>query len=372
MRGLHRFRLASTAGVAALVLAPPIALFLGGDRGRSAASAPGPSGRLSIEGEAGGDLDVAFGTIRFGETGERAFSLANAGEGNLRLSKGTTSCGCTVAGFGEGEALRPEALLKPGEATRLVVRWTPKQPGAFLSQARIKTDDPSRPEVTFRVHGEAQTPIMLKPAGGGFRFPEIAKGETKRATLTLVSPDRPGFRVLDVRSSRPEMVEASFRAAAPEDPSATAPAPGFAIDVALRAPAATGSFREELIVTTDHPLKPELRIPVTGERVGPVRVAPRRLRIVASKARGGLARAILTARGEIPTRFEVVEAPEGMVVAVEPIGDAGGASRRHQLTASIPPGATPRPTDGSIVLGTNHPEEPTVVIPVVSLMVGSR
>jgi hypothetical protein len=237
-----------------------------------------------------------------------------------------------VAGFGEGAAPRAEAVLKPGESTRLTLRWTPRHPGPFKSQARITTTDPDRPEVTFRVHGEALAAISTVPAAGAFRFPALAEGETKRVSLTLTSHDRPDFRVLGVRSSRPELLEASFRPASPEGSPEGGAAGGYVVEVTFRSPAQVGPFREELVVTTDHPRKPELRVPVTGEREGPIVATPRRLRITSRPPGGGRAEAVLSVRGGEAVRFEVVDAPEGLDVAVEPADDAGaGPGRRYRL-----------------------------------------
>lgn len=327
-------------------------------------SAPlGRSGKLSLGGD--GAEDIAFGTMNYGEAGNRVLTLKNAGAGELRLKKGTTSCGCTVAGFGDGEALRPEAVLKPGEAAHLTLRWTPKRPGAFQSRATILTSDPDRAQVEFRIHGEALAAITTVPAGGAVRIADLASDETGRATLTLSSPDRPEFRILEVRSSRPELLNTTYRAVTAAEPSADGSKSGYEIAITLRPESRLGPFREELVVTTDHPRKPELRVPVTGERVGAISFLPRQVRIAAGAPTGGRGLAILSVRGQDATHFQVAEAPRGLDVVIEPAdADVAGPIHRYRLTASVAPGAPPGRVAGDIVLKTDHPAMGVVNVPV--------
>jgi hypothetical protein len=342
--------------------------------GRPVPPSSGPSGKLSLEGgEGDSPREVAFGSMAHGETGSRAITLRNSGEGELRLAKGSTSCGCTVAGFGEGTDLSPEAVLQPGETTRLTLQWTPKKPGAFQSHARILTSDPDRAEVEFTIKGQALAAIATVPADATFRLGQLAEDESKSATMRLWSLDRPDFQILAVRSSRPELVRAIVRAVSAGE-SDSESAGGYEIELTVSPAPGLGPFREELVVTTDHPKKPELRIPVTGERVGPISVLPKQVRILAGPEQGGKGQAVLSVRGQDLTRFEVAEAPEGVTVAIEPaVADAAqGHSHSYRLTASIAPGAAPGRIRGAITLKTDHPAAGTVKIPVSIMVVGAK
>ena len=72
-----------------------------------------------------------------------------------QLTRGATSCSCTVSDFEstEGGETNAEKLLPPGGAAKLLLKWRGKTGGAFRQQATVFTNDPRRPEIVFVVEG---------------------------------------------------------------------------------------------------------------------------------------------------------------------------------------------------------------------------
>jgi hypothetical protein len=98
----------------------------------------------------------AFGTVGVGSTGSHEFTVRNTGTAPLTLSRGATSCSCTVSDFETSEGGSPEArkVVAPGESTRIRVQWRGKGAGGpFRQQVTILTDDPRLPEIVFVVEG---------------------------------------------------------------------------------------------------------------------------------------------------------------------------------------------------------------------------
>jgi Protein of unknown function (DUF1573) len=331
--------------------------------GPSRAPAPpptGPFGKLQLEGEP----EFDFGKMAFGDSGSHVFAIKNEGDGNLTVARGPASCGCTVAELGDTASAGKELSLKPGEATSVTIRYTPKHPGKFQNQAGILTNDPSRREVSFRITGEVFAAFTTVPPGGSFTFPRLPNDELTTTELTLSSVDKPDFRILGIDSSRPEVLTATYRELSEEEKAQHKLTRGYHIDIALKPSPELGVFREELLVTTDHPTKAELLVPVSGKRVGAISATPDQVRFQAAAPTGGRGMCVLSVRGQGPTRFEVIEKPENLAVQIEPIAGASGPTRTYRLTASLPPGTPPGRIDGSIVLKTDHPAVGVFKIPL--------
>jgi hypothetical protein len=80
----------------------------------------------------------SFGTIGTGASGSHRFEIRNTGGGPLSLTRGSSSCSCTVGDFEGLESNAPDArkVVPPGESTRVTVQWQGKPPGGpFRQQA---------------------------------------------------------------------------------------------------------------------------------------------------------------------------------------------------------------------------------------------
>ncbi len=125
-----------------------------------------------------------------------------------------------------------------------------------------------------------------------------------------------------------------------------------------------GSFREEVVVHTDHPRQPEIRLTLLGRVVGPIVVSPDRLRLTnVSSSQGAEPELKIVVRGKRATKFEVVHTPPTFKAEVVP-NEKGAQGGLYRLVVTIPPGIAPGTIDGEIVLKTDHPLASEVKIPV--------
>lgn len=125
-----------------------------------------------------------------------------------------------------------------------------------------------------------------------------------------------------------------------------------------------GRFQDELVIETDHPLKPDVKMAITGNAVGPISVIPDRVRMPSVSSSQGASRDVtLLVRGGTPTKFEVVRHPEKLNVKIGP-DDTTTLKGRYKMTVTVPPGTSAGPVDGEIVLKTDHPRAAEMKIPV--------
>jgi len=113
------------------------------------------------------ELNFDFGRMIVGEQGSHEFAFTNAGEAPLELTKGATSCKCTISGL-------EQTLIPPGETANVKLEWkaNPGGPGGdFRQTALILTNDPLRPEVTLTIQGKSFA--MWDPFPSGLVFTDL-------------------------------------------------------------------------------------------------------------------------------------------------------------------------------------------------------
>lgn len=349
------------------------------DAARSAATAP----RAEI------DATVhAFGTVGSGAKGRHVFTIRNAGAGPLTLTRGASSCSCTIGELGGAAGDGPDAtaVVPPGESAPVTVQWTGKGGGGpFRQQVTILTDDPRRPEIALVVEGTVVPTWRAEPPE--LVVPRIAAGTGGRASTTVYTfgPTPPTVRSAVIDGDDATRLFAV--ATTPIDAAVVAAEPGatggFRVDVDLRPGLPIGRLRRVVTVTFDVGDEIVAEIPLAGVVGGDLALAGpgwdsgrQALVLGTVSGRAGLVTQLfITARGPHAAAVRPVVRsvePASLVVTVgEPGPVGGGGSLRIPLEISIPPGSRPvnhlcseSGPPGTIVLDTGHPEVPTLTIPV--------
>jgi hypothetical protein len=364
-----------------------------------------------------------FGSMGSGQSGRHRFYITNAGDAPLKLSRGQSSCGCTIAEVGREE-------IAAGATGEVTVEWRTKgEGGPFRQQVIVHTNDPRRPDVSLRIMGSVVPTWRAIPPS--VVFPKLGASERQTATVTLLTYSQPP-PVLE-RISLMEPATADFftvesRGLGKEeladvgDPQVTGgllvtieSLPGLplgqlrqTVQVKLRSPDGTGSagagnggeggegrgiagaqegreVRPTPGPTSINEATGEIiaEIPVEGVVTGDLAVAGRAwdstsqsVVLGSVSSRTGLRTEVfLTVKGPNresvrPKLEEVV--PSSMKVdigASKPVGT--GTVRRVPITVTIPAGSptcnhlgTKQAPPGRIVLSTGHPDMPLMEIPV--------
>lgn len=329
----------------------------------------------------------AFGTIGTGETGSHEFEIRNAGHGPLTLTKGASSCTCTIADFERSTGGDPEGTktVPPGASTRIRIQWKGKGSGPFRQQATIFTNDPRRSEIVFVVSGQVVPAWKAVPETVVF------------SRLSATTGDAAEVRVYTFGAQPPEDIQASIDHAQAAQFFSLAAVPLLAADLADE-PGATGGFRLSVHVKPGLPLGPlrqtisvsfcmpeaiALELPLQATVSGDLALAGAKwdsslqvLSLGSVSGRTGLrTQLFLVAKGPHrdlvrPIVREVV--PAGLQVEIgerKPVGTGG--TFRTPLTIVIPPGSphanhlcSEQAPAGRIVLETGHPDTPTLTVRV--------
>jgi hypothetical protein len=145
---------------------------------------------------------------------------------------------------------------------------------------------------------------------------------------------------------------------------------GYRLDVLIKPEMPLGQFSEEILVETDHPKEPLVRIDVIGRMIGAISAVPDHLELDVDGRKGGAGSLTLWVRGRDSAKFEVAESPEKLKVAIAPVDDQtgatgkGGVGKMYRMTVTVPPGTPPCEIKTPIVLKTDVPEAAEVKIPV--------
>ncbi len=365
------------------------------------------------------EVTFDFGRMTVGQKGTHEFAFTNEGETDLELTKGATSCTCTISGLEQN-------TIPPGETANVKLEWkaNPGGPGGdFRQTALIITNDPLRPEVTLTIQGKAFA--MWDPFPSGIVFSDLQPDSVVSATAKVITHGVAPPVVKVVRVSQESNVitnpvdqdddEVARAAEVADSPYFTATSEPLDPSVYEAIPGATGGML--LTVTTVPPLPigdisnqleavftiPDMRgdaseggtatpeppggwiakLAVQANVVGPLGVAGANwdssrdfVRVGSiSSATGTQFKLFLTAKGEHrdavnPVVIETV--PASMKVEIgEPSQIGDGVVKRIPISITIPAGSPACNHLGSqlgglgrIVLETGHPDVPKLTIPV--------
>lgn len=330
-------------------------------------STEGPPGRAVIA--EGGSLTHDFGTMSQHSKGEWEWVLKNEGAGPLKITKGTSSCSCTILSLKEGET----ATLAPGASTPVKLEWNTKDhTGKFAQRAQILTpNDQDRQMFEFVVTGTVSPALVTIPPGTVIPFENISNEESHKGHFALFAPDKPDLEITSLRTSRPEFFVATYVPLSEREMEELEVKSGYQVFIELKPGLPLGDFHEELEVKTNHPKKPVLKMAITGRAVGPISVVPSEVFLSrVSTLRGGTAVINLWVRGQDHTSFSVLSAPKQVQAQISEVDDPSlksdpeAKARRYRMMVTIPPGTAPGKITGAIILKTDHPHAAEVKVPV--------
>lgn len=326
---------------------------------KTAAALTGNEPRCVVDGK----LDHNFGTLPQRTTGKHAWVVHNTGKSDLELWMISSTCSCTLARFKDGQ----KAVVKPGDTTEIVLEYeTRENNGDYSKGAEIGTNDPRYPSFSLAAKGKVYPPVLTFPNDPVALFGTISNDvEDHVATIAVFSMDRPETKVVKVTATNPG-VWGEAKAMAPEEIKQL-PSPdvkrGDKVLVHVRPTIPLGNFREEVVITTDHPKMPEIRLMAVGKMNGPISVMPGAVLMhdVYSKAGASQTLNIMVANARA-TKFEVEKKPKELKVEVVPA--EGEKPGRYRLVVTVPPGTPTGRVEEELVLKTDHPRAGKVIVPM--------
>ena len=302
-----------------------------------------------------------FGKMPQQDKGMHTWRIKNIGEKDLELwMEGKPTCSCTIAKLEHNQ----KAVVEPGKSTTIDLEWNTKDFHDDYSQgATFGTNDPRRPTFHLTIKGVVHPPVIVYPPEM-IQFTTISNEETHKRMIAVFSKDRPETKVTKVTSSKPGLIVAEFKPLTPEEAKPLKVTAGYQILVEIKPGMPQGQFLDELVIRTDHPKRPEVRVSVGGKVIGPISIFPPGLRMRDVTSHEGASRVLsLMVRGGKETHFQVASKPEHLEVVIAP-ADQPGVKGQYRVTVKVPPGTVAGPIEGEIVLKTDHPLVGEVRIPV--------
>jgi hypothetical protein len=353
-----------------------------GDFAVASSRPSGPAPQVDVP-----ETQFAFGTVGVGAKGSHEFVIRNVGSAPLELTKGASSCTCTVGDFEESEGGSKDAkVMQPGESTKLNVQWRGKGDGGpFRQQASVLTNDPSRPQIAFVVEGTVVPTYKAVPTF--ITLSKLSASSSQQATVTVFTfgKEKPTIDALSVT----EEETAQFYSLASTDlepaelTAEVGATGGFLITADIRPGLPIGTLRQTIKVVFRMPEEVIAEIPVEGSVSGDLALAgkawdsSRELLLLGtvSSRTGAETSLFVTVKGPHRTGVNLVVreiTPDGVKVVVgegKPVGS--GNVIRIPLTITVPPGSAPanhlcseQAPAGKIVFDTGHPDSPMLTIPV--------
>lgn len=186
-----------------------------------------------------------FGKVEPGTIVRHQYVVTNRGEHPLDLLKITPACGCTY--------VKPlDRTIWPGHAGILEVALdTHGLSGPQSKAVRVRTNEPGRPEIELRLHGEVATDVKATPD----RLMLGRPGTPLSGSVDVVVLD-PNVAVTGVKSQygQLELHQAPLVGANR----------GVRIVVTPRRNGFPGLFNDRIVVTTTSKRQPKVTIPVMG------------------------------------------------------------------------------------------------------------
>lgn len=323
-------------------------------------------------------LAYDFGVLAQETDRDHGWTFKNTGKGVLELRNLGTDCSCTVAQIGKVDAAGNQKTMlpvAPGASEPIELKWnTRKIDGSYRKSARIGTNDPRHPEVVLSVQGKVYPAVVVIPTDSVVGFQTVSNDEDFVRKVYLYSKDRPAMKITRLACSKPELLTIKAAPMTAEELGGLKVEAGTAIELTLKASDKLGAFKEELLIQTDHPAKPEIRLAVTGRVTGPITFAPERVTIRdATSSDGGSTSVVVWVRGRSATEIKVAKAPPGVEVAFTPLPlPAGAKGTKYKMTVQVAPGSPAGQINDEIVLKTDHPNAAEIRVPLDVLVQGKN
>ena len=283
----------------------------------SASATPeGPAPKVNVS----EPLTHEFGIMPQLTTGKHAWAVKNLGDADLELWLESSTCSCTIAKLKsvDGEE-KQKIVVPPQQSTSIDLEWETRTfHDDYHKGAVIGTNDPTYPTISLNVHGKVHAPVIIFPPEM-INFESVSNEEPRSAKFAVFSADRPETKIVELTTSRPDFFVTKLDALTADECKQLKVTSGTRVNVTMKPGMPLGRFLDEIVIKTDHPLMPELKMSIGGSITGSITVIPERLRLPGVPSTQGASRDMtVLVRGGRPTKFEVAYHPEKVNVRITP------------------------------------------------------
>lgn len=207
-------------------------------------------------------VDLHFGNMPVGETGEAELTLSNDGDADLSISDLTLSGDAAFELIGDDCA----GPIAPGGSCQVDIRFAPDAPEAFAAALAVASNASKAP-VDVAIAGQGVVGKLVLSPSGGLDFGNVPVGETGEAELTLSNDGDAPMEITDW--SDPGAPFAVTSDGCPEPPFTLAPGESCTL-ILMYAPLSYGDHEQALeLAVNDGSGSGSLTVGVSGRGVRP-------------------------------------------------------------------------------------------------------
>ena len=320
-----------------------------------------------------------FGTMDAGSEASHEFIFKNEGDAPLTLTKGRSTCKCTVANL-------QQAQVAPGQSTKVKLDWKAKGfVGAYQQSAVILTNDPHTSTVTLSVSGRIVTTVKVVP--DELVLSSVTAGENASGTVAVY-----GCVPEPLKVTGQELVDANIARyfdvkCAPMKPNEVAKEKdaksGVSLEVGVKPGLPIGAFKQTIRLKTSLAAASTVDVAVKGKIVSDIEVVGAGwddkysvLAVGSVSNQEEVARTLFVmSRGPDRDKVKLKVAdvwPAFLKPEIGPTSEVSvGGLRRTTVVIRIPKGSPPanhlgaeNSKCGRILLETGHPRAPKLLIRV--------
>ncbi len=259
-----------------------------------------------------------FGTMDNADTVKHTFVIKNTGDTSLDIERVKPSCGCTVANISQ-------KIIPPGETAEITANMSLKgRNGPISKSIIIHSNDPKQPQFRLALAGTATTAIQVNP--DRVFFGQVGPGDATTFNVTLTGVSDTPFSITGTE----------FTGGTLETEIVTLEeGKSYRINGTLTAPDSPGSFGGNLKITTDHPNRGGIEVPVAGTIVGPLIIAPEEI-VLSANHHQPVTRYIVLRAGTVESfTLESVTPPVDTInTKIYPFGDKGYRIQLENILAA--------------------------------------
>jgi hypothetical protein len=359
-------------------------------------TAEGAKGRLSLDDAAKAGLTTAkpeegepevvveeenhdFGVMDNAAVGSHDFVFRNRGKGTLKLTKGHTTCRCTMANLEQAE-------VPPGQSTKVNLEFKGKGfNGPYKQTATVLTNDPKRKQIELTVSGKIIP--LLRAVPEEVVFSSVTAGDPVTSSVDLFDYIETPLSIVShecTEKNTAGLFDVKWGPLKPEVlAKETGAKSGLQLQITLKPGLPVGTFKQTIRLKTNLPGVDAFEVPINGSVVSDLAIMGgdwseehSLLTIGTVKANEEASRTlIVVARGPFrdQVRLKVAEVwPDLLKVELGPgSATAGQTLRQFPIVIRIPKGTPPADHLGSetakcgkVLLETNHPRAPKLLIRV--------
>jgi len=300
------------------------------------------------------EMEYQFGQVQPRDVLQHVFVIRNEGKAPLEITKVSASCKCTAVTW--------DHVIPPGGSGKLVAAVdTRLLEGDSTGELTVETNDPAKPKFVLQTHVEVRSKLFASP---GYARWNMVQGEPEGTiSQTIWSLDGSDFHVLKVNA--PPSIRTSFRAATADEAAKheSVKGPQWHVEATLSNEAAVGPLTGYVEVVTDHPLQPNIRIPISGFVRPVVHVTPEVADFGQVSPENGEGHGKVFFQSFATENINVTNVQstvKGAKVSFSPIE----SGRKYAIEVKLDPKMPTGPFQGVVKIQTDSKRAPLIEVPV--------